>query len=147
MGAGGGGKRRRRTWFAVALGVVALAAAGCGDDDDSGDSGGGGGAEPADTSVASAPSSIEWPEPQPAVEPREGGSGTPIKLAIMSECKGAFGAFDQQNMAGAVAALSQFAGAKPKSRTNPKAGFVGGAIGDHPLELVGVGCGDDTADT
>ena len=140
--------RRRRTWFAVALGVVALAAAGCGDDDDGGGGGGSsGGGEPADTSVASAPSSIEWPEPQPAVEPREGGSGTPIKLAIMSECKGAFGAFDQQNMAGAVAALSQFAGAKPKSRTNPKAGFTGGAIGDHPLELVGVGCGDDTADT
>ena len=25
--------------------------------------------------------------------------------------------------------------------------MTGGAIGDHPLELVGVGCGDDTADT
>ncbi len=65
----------------------------------------------------------------------------------MSECKGAFGAFDQQNMAGAVAAMSQFAGATPVSKTDPKKGWTGGAIGDHPLKLVGVGCGDDTADT
>ena len=65
----------------------------------------------------------------------------------MSECKGAFGAFDQQNMAGAVAAISQFAGATPVSKTDPKKGWTGGAIGDHPLKLVGVGCGDDTADT
>src|SRR5215210_2975470 len=50
-------------------------------------------------------------------------------------------------MAGAVSAFSQFAGAKPKSKTNPKEGFTGGAIGDHPLKLVGVGCGDDTSDT
>jgi branched-chain amino acid transport system substrate-binding protein len=140
---------RARTWLAIAFGVVALAAAGCGgdDDDDSGSGGGGGGGSaPADT-VASAPSTIEWPDPQPAVEPRKGGSGTPIKVAVMSECKGAFGSFDNQNMAGVVAAFSQFAGATPKSKTNPKAGWTGGAIGDHPLQLVGVGCGDDTADT
>ena len=65
----------------------------------------------------------------------------------MSECKGAFGSFDNQNMAGAVAALSQFAGAKPKNPNKPRDGFTGGAIGDHPLKLVGVGCGDDTSDT
>jgi branched-chain amino acid transport system substrate-binding protein len=76
-----------------------------------------------------------------------GGSGTPIKIAIMSECKGAFGSFDNQNMAGAVSALSQFAGAKPKNPNKPRDGFTGGAIGDHPLKLVGVGCGDDTSDT
>jgi branched-chain amino acid transport system substrate-binding protein len=50
-------------------------------------------------------------------------------------------------MAGAVAALSQFAGAKPKNPNKPRDGFTGGAIGDHPLKLVGVGCGDDTSDT
>jgi branched-chain amino acid transport system substrate-binding protein len=132
------------------MGVIALAAAGCGsDDEDSGGSGGGteSSAQPAETSEAPAAAPEDAPDPQPAVEPREGGSGTPIKIAIMSECKGAFGSFDQQNMAGAVAALSQFAGATPVSKTDPKKGFTGGAIGDHPLKLVGVGCGDDTADT
>jgi branched-chain amino acid transport system substrate-binding protein len=147
MHSDGGRFGRARTWLAVVMGVAALAAAGCGDDDDDAGGGGGGGSAPADTSVASAPSNIEWPEPQPAVEPRSGGSGTPIKLAIMSDCKGEFGAFDQQDLAGAVAALSQFAGATPKSKTNPKAGFTGGAIGDHPLKLVGVGCGDASSDT
>ena len=141
---------RGRTWLAVAFGVAALAAAGCGSDD-SGDSGSGGGdnssSAPAKTAVAEAPSTITWPDPQPAVDPVDSASGTPIKVAIMSECKGAFGAFDQQNMAGAVAAMSQFAGATPVSKTNPKKGWTGGAIGDHPLKLVGVGCGDDTADT
>ena len=38
----------------------------------------------------------------------------------MSECKGAFGSFDNQNMAGAVAALRQFAGAKPKNPNKPE---------------------------
>jgi branched-chain amino acid transport system substrate-binding protein len=150
MRAGGGGLGRGRTWLAVAFGVAALAAAGCGGDDDDSGSGGGGdnsSSAPADTAVANAPSTITWPDPQPAVEPRKSASGTPIKVAIMSECKGAFGAFDQQNMAGAVAAMSQFAGATPVSKTDPKKGWTGGAIGDHPLKLVGVGCGDDTADT
>ena len=99
------------------------------------------------TSTPAAAAPADAPDPQPAVEPRSGGSGTPIKIAIMSECKGAFGSFDNQNMAGAVAALSQFAGAKPKNPNKPRDGFTGGAIGDHPLKLVGVGCGDDTSDT
>src|SRR5689334_15281655 len=98
MGAGAGGVLgRRSSWLAVLLGAGAIAAAGCGSS--SNDSGGGGGGSnasstPADTSVASAPSDIKWPDPQPAVAPQKGGSGTPIKVAIMSECKGAFGAFD-----------------------------------------------------
>ena len=65
----------------------------------------------------------------------------------MSECKGAFGAFDQQNMAGAVAALASSPARRRRARRTRRPGFTGGAIGDHPLELVGVGCGDDTADT
>ena len=57
------------------------------------------------TSTPAAAAPADAPDPQPAVAPRSGGSGTPIKIAIMSECKGAFGSFDNQNMAGAVAAL------------------------------------------
>ncbi len=148
----GGGRRslgRHSAWLATLLGAAALAVAGCGSDSNDSSSGGGSdtSAAPAETSAAPAASTITWPDPQPAVEPQSGGSGTPIKIAIMSECKGAFGAFDQQNMAGAVSALSQFAGATPVSKTDPKKGFTGGAINGHPLKLVGVGCGDDTADT
>jgi branched-chain amino acid transport system substrate-binding protein len=131
--------------LALLVAVVALVAAGCGSSDDEGNNDSSSAAKETATAAPAAP--LDAPDPQPAVEPRSGGSGTPIKLAIMSECKGAFGAFDNQNMAGAVAALSQFAGAKPKDPNKPKAGFTGGAIGDHPIKLVGVGCGDDTADT
>ena len=34
------------------------------------------------------------------------------RSAILSDCQGAFGSFDNQDMAGAVAAMSQFAGAQ-----------------------------------
>ncbi len=140
---------KQRAWWSIALaGVVAAGIAGCGSSNSSSST-----STAASTPAASTPAAKPAaaakpdPEPQPAVAPRSGGSGTPIKIAIMSECKGAFGSFDNQNMAGAVSAISQFAGAKPKDPKKPKDGFTGGAIGDHPLKLVGVGCGDDTADT
>src|SRR4051795_4173845 len=129
----------------VVVAVTALVVAACGSSDDNSSSSSGETAKSTPTQQAAPP--LDAPDPQPAVSPRSGGSGTPIKVAIMSECKGAFGSFDKQNMAGAVAALSQFAGAKPKNPNKPRDGFTGGAIGDHPLKLVGVGCGDDTSDT
>jgi branched-chain amino acid transport system substrate-binding protein len=125
--------------------VAALVVAACGSSDDNSSSSSSEAAKSTPTQQAAPP--LDAPDPQPAVEPRSGGSGTPIKVAIMSECKGAFGAFDKQNMAGAVSAFAQFAGATPKDPNDPKKGFTGGAIGDHPIKLVGVGCGDDTADT
>jgi branched-chain amino acid transport system substrate-binding protein len=135
-------------WLALVIAAVALIAAGCGSsNNDKTTSAAATAAPAASTSTPAAAAPANAPEPQPAVAPRSGGSGTPIKLAIMSECKGAFGAFDKQNMAGAVAAISQFAGAKPVDPNDPKKGFTGGAIGDHPLKLVGVGCGDDSSDT
>ncbi|HMI72198.1 MAG TPA: ABC transporter substrate-binding protein [Solirubrobacteraceae bacterium] len=141
------GPGRGAFWLAIVIAAVALIAAGCGSDDNDKTTSAAATTPAASTSTPAAVAPANAPGPQPAVEPRSGGSGTPIKVAIMSECKGAFGAFDKQNMAGAVAALSQFAGAKPKDPNDPKKGFTGGAIGDHPLKLVGVGCGDDTSDT
>jgi branched-chain amino acid transport system substrate-binding protein len=134
-------------WLALIIGVTALAVAGCGGDDNGG--GGGSTSTPAQASTGAqqAAQPFNSPPPQPAVERRTGGSGTPIKVAVMSDCKGAFGAFDNQDLAGVVAAFSQFAGAKPKNPNKPREGFTGGAIGDHPLKLVGIGCSDDTADT
>ena len=100
---------------------------------------------PRRTSTPAAAAPADAPDPQPAVAPRSGGSGTPIKIAIMSECKGAFGSFDNQNMAGAVVgAVRSSPGPSRRTRTSRRDGFTGGAIGDHPLKLVGVGCGDDT---
>src|SRR5438046_1822937 len=71
----------------------------------------------------------------------------PIKVAVLSDCQGAFGAFDNQDMAGVVSAMSEYAGAKPKNPNNPRAGWTGGSIGGHPVKLVGIGCSNDRADT
>ncbi len=149
-------RSRGSAWLAVLAGTAALAFAGCGGDDEEGgrDSGGSGTTSESSGSQSgtsedaqkAAPSTIEFPEPQPAVEERTG-NGSPIKIGVLSDCKGAFGAFEGQTLAGTVAAMSHFAGARPTDPKNPRAGWTGGAVGDHPLELVGVGCSDDRADT
>ena len=74
-------------------------------------------------------------------------SATPIKIAVLSDCQGAFGSFDNQDLAGVVTAMSQFAGAKAKNPNKPRDGWTGGSINGHPLKLVGVGCSNDRADT
>jgi branched-chain amino acid transport system substrate-binding protein len=74
-------------------------------------------------------------------------SASVIKVAVLSDCQGAFGAFDNQDLAGVVTAFSQYAGAKPVNPNKPRAGWTGGSIGGHPLKLVGVGCSNDRADT
>lgn len=74
-------------------------------------------------------------------------SATPIKVAVLSDCEGAFGAFDGQDLAGVVAAMSEYAGAKPVNPNDPRKGWTGGSIGGHPVKLVGIGCSNDRADT
>ena len=74
-------------------------------------------------------------------------SASTIKVAVLSDCQGAFGAFDNQDLAGVVSAMSQYAGAKPVDVNNPRKGWTGGSIGGHPIKLVGIGCGNDRADT
>src|SRR6478736_5318444 len=74
-------------------------------------------------------------------------AATPIKIAVLSDCQGAFGAFDNQDLAGVVSAMSEYAGAKPKDPNKPRAGWTGGSIGGHPVKLVGIGCSNDKADT
>ena len=66
---------------------------------------------------------------------------------MLSDCQGAFGSFDGQDLAGVVAAMSQYAGAKPVNPNDPRKGWTGGSIGGHPLKLVGIGCSNDKADT
>jgi branched-chain amino acid transport system substrate-binding protein len=74
-------------------------------------------------------------------------AATPIKIAIMSDCQGAFAANYEQDIGGAITAFAQYAGVKPKDPNKPSAGWTGGSIGGHPLQLVGIGCGNDRADT
>ncbi len=75
-----------------------------------------------------------------------GGDTTPIKLGIMAECEGAFGGFNEDVVAGVELALINFAGGKAKSRTSALDGVEGATIAGRPVEIVGIGCGDDTAD-
>jgi branched-chain amino acid transport system substrate-binding protein len=67
-----------------------------------------------------------------------------VKIAIMSECKGAFGAAYEEQIAAVQAAFSQYAGAKPKNKKKPSAGIIGGSMGGKKIKIVGYGCGDET---
>ena len=73
-----------------------------------------------------------------------GGDKT-IKLAYLSDCEGAFGAFYEPDIAGANTAFIKFAGGKAAG-SKPSDGLDGAKVGDANIELVGVGCADDTAD-
>lgn len=76
---------------------------------------------------------------------RTGATSTPIRLAILSDCEGAFGAFYESDIGGAQAAFAQFAGGKPRSRTKPSAGMTRIKVGGRPVQIVGYGCSNDTA--
>ena len=64
----------------------------------------------------------------------------------MAECEGAFGGFNEDVQAGAALAMINDAGAKSNSRTTATDGFTGATAGGLPINVVGVGCGNDTAD-
>jgi branched-chain amino acid transport system substrate-binding protein len=102
----------------LALGIVG---AGCGGDDSSSDNG--------DKSASSS----------------SGGGNTPIKVAYLSDCEGAFGAFYEPDIAGANTAFIQYAGGKAAG-SKPSDGLDGATIAGHPIQIVGVGCANDTAD-
>src|SRR5215470_13577060 len=72
---------------------------------------------------------------------------TPIRIGILSDCQGAFGNQYDADIGGAIAAFTQFAGAKPKDPNKPSAGMTGGSVNGHPLQIVGFGCSNDRADT
>ncbi len=69
-----------------------------------------------------------------------------IKLAILSDCEGAFGAFHEQDVAGVATAFAEYAGAKITNRNVPTEGFTGASVAGVPVNLVGIGCADDTAE-
>jgi branched-chain amino acid transport system substrate-binding protein len=73
-------------------------------------------------------------------------SGEGIRLGIMGECEGPFGGFHEDVVAGATLALVEGAGATSNSPDTALDGFTGAEVNGIPIELVGIGCGDDTAD-
>jgi branched-chain amino acid transport system substrate-binding protein len=84
-------------------------------------------------------------------EPSGGPTGTSgdnvVKLGILGECKGPFGGFHEDTVAGVELALANLAGATVKSETSALDGWEGAEVNGTPIELVGIGCGDDTPDT
>jgi branched-chain amino acid transport system substrate-binding protein len=70
-----------------------------------------------------------------------------VRVAVMSDCKGAFGFAQELGIGGAQTAFAQFAGGKPKNKKKPSAGMTGIKAGGKDVSIVGYGCGDDTPAT
>ena len=76
-----------------------------------------------------------------------GASAGEIRVAIMTDCKGAFGFGYEIDIGGAQAAFAQYAGGKVKNPKKPSAGMTGIKAGGKDVRIVGYGCGDDTVPT
>ncbi|MFW6725111.1 ABC transporter substrate-binding protein [Streptomyces sp. MAR4 CNY-716] len=72
--------------------------------------------------------------------------GDGVRLGILGQCEGPFGGFHEDVVAGTTLAFARYAGAKPNSTTTALDGFSDAEVEGTPIELVGIGCGDDTAD-
>jgi len=70
-----------------------------------------------------------------------------VRVAIMGDCKGAFGFAYELDIGGAQTAFAQFAGGKPNDKKKPSAGMTGIKAGGKNVRIVGYGCGDDTPAT
>src|ERR671911_2698146 len=74
------------------------------------------------------------------------GGGDEIRVAIMTDCKGAFGFGYEPDIGGAQAAFAKYAGGKAKNKKKPSAGMTGIKVAGKSVRIVGYGCGNDTAD-
>jgi branched-chain amino acid transport system substrate-binding protein len=70
-----------------------------------------------------------------------------VRVAIMTDCKGAFGGAYDLTIGGAQAAFAQFAGGTPKNKQKASDGMTGIKAGGKTVNIVGYGCGDDTPAT
>jgi branched-chain amino acid transport system substrate-binding protein len=68
----------------------------------------------------------------------------PVRVAIMTDCKGAFAFGYEFDIGGAQAAFAQYAHGKAKNKNKPSAGMTGIRAGSTPIQIVGYGCGNDT---
>lgn len=74
-------------------------------------------------------------------------SASEVRVAIMTDCKGAFGFGQEPDIGGAQAALAEYASGKPTDPKKPSAGMTGIKVGSTSVKIVGYGCGDDTPPT
>jgi len=63
-------------------------------------------------------------------------SASTIRIAVLSDCQGAFGSFDNQDLAGVVTAMAQFAGGKAKNPNKPRDGWTGASINGDRKSVV-----------
>jgi len=149
-------KNATRRLLGISVAVVLVAAA-CGDDDDDDGSSDTQATsadteapadEPAETDAPAdteAPAETEAPADDGGDDGGAAGDDT-IRLGIMGECEGAFGGFHEDVVAGASLAFINEAGATSNSSTTALDGFSGATVAGKSVEIVGIGCGDDTAD-
>jgi len=67
-----------------------------------------------------------------------------VRVAIMTDCKGAFAFGYDVDIGGANTAFAQFGHGVTKSHAKPSAGMTGIRAGSTPIQIVGYGCGNDT---
>ena len=67
-----------------------------------------------------------------------------VRVAIMTDCKGAFSFGYDYDSGGAQAAFAQYAHGKVKNKNKPSAGMTGITAGGKQIKIVGYGCGNDT---
>ena len=118
------------------LAVLALFAAACGGADE-------GPATPAEQEAADDDTDADGDEEG---TPDAAGDQT-VRLGILGQCEGPFGGFHEDTVAGVALALANFAGAEVNSPTTALDGWSNAEVNGTPIELVGIGCGDDTPDT
>src|SRR6266850_2943023 len=70
-----------------------------------------------------------------------------VRVAIMTDCKGAFSFGYDYDIGGAQAAFAQYAHGKVKNKNKPSAGMTGINVAGKRIKIVGYGCGNDTVPT
>jgi branched-chain amino acid transport system substrate-binding protein len=70
-----------------------------------------------------------------------------VKIAVFADCRGPLAGGFEAAIAGANAAFSEFAGARPRSSSKPSAGIDGGRAGGSALTFTEYGCGDGSPGT
>jgi branched-chain amino acid transport system substrate-binding protein len=152
-------KRRILSLLGILL-TFTLVAASCGDDDDDASSStdtesstdtGSGTAEAADTGGDTGGDETGGDETggdeTGGTDGSEQAADGSIQLGILAECEGAFAGFNEDVVAGVSLAMINEAGAVSNSTTTALEGFSDAEVAGLPIDVVGVGCGDDTADT
>ena len=102
--------------------------------------------EPVEGSFCRSPRS--WPSrlrssQQPRQPPRT--AAAPLKLAILSDCQGAFGAFYEADIGGAQAAIHEVRARQARRREEAVRRMNRIILGGRQVKIVGYGCSNDTA--